>query len=49
MAKRKPKPEPITGQPFRDDDPLFTVIVTDYEGFPYVRYAADGIADRAPR
>ena len=31
MAKRKPKPEPITGQPFRDDDPLFTVIVTDYE------------------
>lgn len=27
----KPKPQPITGQPFRDDDPLFTVIVTDYE------------------
>jgi Glycosyl transferase family 2 len=25
------KREPITGQPFRDDDPLFTVIVTDYE------------------
>ena len=24
-------PEPITGQPFRADDPLFTVIVTDYE------------------
>lgn len=27
----KPRPEPITGQPFCDDDPLFTVIVTDYE------------------
>jgi len=25
------QPQPITGQPFRDDDPLFTVIVTDYE------------------
>lgn len=31
MAGSKPKPEPITGQPFRLDDPLFTVIVTDYE------------------
>ena len=27
----KSKPEPITGQPFRADDPMFTVIVTDYE------------------
>lgn len=25
------KPQPIVGQPFRDDDPMFTVIVTDYE------------------
>ena len=25
------KPKPIAGQPFRPDDPLFTVIVTDYE------------------
>lgn len=24
-------PQPIIGQPFSDDDPLFTVIVTDYE------------------
>ncbi|MCX7287995.1 MAG: glycosyltransferase family 2 protein [Rhodobacterales bacterium] len=33
MPKSKPtaNPEPIVGQPFRDDDPLFTVIVTDYE------------------
>lgn len=33
MPKPKPKakPHPITGQPFSDDDPLFTVIVTDYE------------------
>lgn len=27
----KSGPQPITGQPFRSDDPLFTVIVTDYE------------------
>lgn len=27
----KPMPQPIIGQPFSDDDPLFTVIVTDYE------------------
>lgn len=27
----KLKPQPITGQPFHDDDPLFSVIVTDYE------------------
>lgn len=25
------RPQPIAGQPFTDDDPLFTVIVTDYE------------------
>ncbi len=31
MAKPKPKPAPITGQPFTDSDPLFSVIVTDYE------------------
>jgi len=28
---QRPEPPPITGQPFLDDDPLFTVIVTDYE------------------
>jgi hypothetical protein len=26
-----PRPQPIVGQPFLADDPLFTVIVTDYE------------------
>jgi hypothetical protein len=31
LAKPKPTPPPITGQPFTDSDPLFTVIVTDYE------------------
>ena len=31
MASSKSRPAPITGQPFRADDPLFTVIVTDYE------------------
>ncbi len=31
MPKPKLKPGPITGQPFTDDAPLFTVIVTDYE------------------
>lgn len=32
MQKRQqPNARPIAGQPFRDDDPLFTVIVTDYE------------------
>lgn len=31
MSKHAPQPKPITGQPFRDDDPAFTVIVTDYE------------------
>lgn len=31
MRRPKPKPDPITGQPFLDDDPLFTVVVTDYE------------------
>lgn len=27
----KARPQPISGQPFRPGDPLFTVIVTDYE------------------
>ena len=31
MGKARPSPQPITGKPFRDDDPLFTVIVTNYE------------------
>lgn len=31
MAKKTSRPEPIAGQPFLPDDPLFTVIVTDYE------------------
>lgn len=31
MFAAKPKPTPITGQPFQDDDPLFTVIVADFE------------------
>jgi hypothetical protein len=31
VAKPRPRPDPVSGQPFRDDDPLFTVIVTDYE------------------
>ena len=30
-SKPTPVPRPITGQPFTDHDPLFTVIVTDYE------------------
>jgi glycosyltransferase involved in cell wall biosynthesis len=30
-TKAKPVAPPISGQPFRDDDPMFSVIVTDYE------------------
>lgn len=31
MAKPTAQRQPITGQPFTADDPMFTVIVTDYE------------------
>ncbi len=30
-SRPEPNPQPITGQPFLAGDPLFTVIVTDYE------------------